>query len=117
MRLSKDKATILEKQLSYKKYIKYRGDWKTSDYIYWKRFNPYKNSYGETEYEYQIGVSFWDFSKYPQEKNSLQPIGVEYTYMFIGEGRIDLSASKNNYRINKFEKFCEKVHSVIKNEK
>jgi hypothetical protein len=69
------------KDLGYNKFI---NGHKSADFIYWKTF------YINNEKVYQIGLLFYDFRKYQENR-----IGLQYECILFCDDKIDLSVSKD----------------------
>ena len=93
------------KKIGYKKYVQ---NHKSEDFAYWKTF---KN--GEDEI-YQIGILFYDFRKYADHDTVANRIGIMYECMLLGEGRIDMSVSKN-IGLEEFENMAQMLYRTFKN--
>jgi len=84
-------------------YIRYSQFHRNSDFQYWKKFKI------NDEYEYQIGLLFYDHNKYI----SGMGIGIQFECMLLGGKRIDLSVSMD-ISVEKFEIMALDFYKTMK---
>lgn len=93
-----------ESNLTEKGYVKYNQKSRNSDYQYWKIF------YVENKKEYQVGVLFYDWSKYPVGGIHT---GIQYECFLLGDVRIDLLVLMD-ITIEKFEIMASDFYEAMK---
>lgn len=107
MQLNATESLVFEKKLMELGYKKYFQSFNKSDFCYWKKFEKSYDEYDDESAGYQIGVAFYDFSKFPQhtEKNSMH---ITF-HLLMGNGakvgRLDITISDDKMSLADFEEF------------
>lgn len=115
MKFNKQECEQFETCLKEKGYTKYVQHFKNEDYLYWKSFERIERGKGG----YSVGVSFYDFSKYPQFKEQ-KPISIQFQFMLglnDDVDRMDLTISDDRFSVTDFENFCKKFYDFYKQNK
>lgn len=112
MKFNKEKSEEFEQLLKDRGYTKYVQNYKSEDYLYWRSFERIERGKGG----YSVGFAFFDFSKYPQFKDT-NPISISYEFM-LGVNpeidRLDLTVSDDRITVEGFEEFCKKFYEFYK---
>ncbi len=108
MKLTATDSILFEKQLIELGYKKSYQNFKNGDFTFWKSFEIQLDQYGERFGGYQIGFTFYDFSKFSQHIGDC-PIHINYNFVLggsLGIDRLDVTVTDDSMSIDKFEKFC-----------
>jgi hypothetical protein len=112
MHLTVTDSLLFEKQLIKLGYKKYFQSFKGGDFTYWKSFEKNLDQYGEPYGGYQVGFTFYDFTKFPQNYSET-PISINYEYILgsdMGVDKLNLTVTDDTMSIDKFEKFCSEFY-------
>ncbi len=120
MKLTAPDSILFEKQLIELGYKKYSQNFKKGNYTYWKSFEREVDKYGDKFGGYQLGFTFYDFSKFAEHFSDSTPIHINYNFVLgssYGVDRLDLSITDDSMSIDKFEKFSQEFYHFWKKSK
>lgn len=116
MRVSHMDFEGLEKYLLLKGYTRYNNQkYRNEDFVFWKSFDiTYDDDEGK-KIGYQVGLLFYDTSKYNVPDNEYY--GVQFEFIAgdkIEFDRVDFTIS-DDITIYRFEEICVKLYEFLKN--
>lgn len=112
MKLTVTDSLLFENQLIELGYRKYCQNFKNSDYTFWKSLEKQTDEDGDKFGGYQIGFSFYDFTKFHQYIDDT-PIHINYTFLLgqdVGVDRLEFTITDDSMSIEKFEQFCNEFY-------
>lgn len=95
----------MELKLKERGYHRYVQNYKREDFAYWKTFKNGENNI------YQIGILFYDWRKYDVIDSGR--IGILYECMLCGDGRVDMTVSKDDIDLIEFEKMSKTFYETM----
>jgi hypothetical protein len=115
MRTNKNGAQELETFLLERGYRKYKQNFRSEDYMYWKGFE--RDEDGNSSYS--IGFAFYDWSKYPQftEENTMS---VSLHFLLgndQGVDRLDIDITDDDMTVEGLELFGAEFYRFFKTTK
>lgn len=95
----------MELKLKERGYHRYVQNYKREDFAYWKTFKKGENKI------YQVGILFFDWRRYDVIDSGR--IGILYECMLCGDGRVDMTVSKDGIDLIEFEKMSKTFYEAM----
>jgi len=112
MKYTQESIKEFEDNLSLLGYKKYKENYQSGDYIYWKSFDRQINEDGEKLGGYMVGFNVYDFSKFTQFTDVCN-ISVSPVFLLgreLGVDRLDIQITDELISVEQFEQFSKKFY-------
>jgi len=112
MKYTQESIKEFEDNLFLLGYKKYKENYQSGDYIYWKSFDRQINEDGEKLGGYMVGFNVYDFSKFTQFTDVCN-ISVSPVFLLgreLGVDRLDIQITDELISVEQFEQFSKKFY-------